>query len=485
MYDYLFQNNILQNNIILYKIIQDDDFLDNILVKTDNFLEFAISSNILLEKIFKRDPLFIYNIIDFFKNNEDIIERKRNYIKELLNENNMNLLNYFMENMININEEDSNKMNIYKNIILKKDYYFAMLFNQIWLNNYKNIEITNANLILMAKQILILYYYNEFYNKNNIDQIMFDEELYQDFLKLLVKYKGVYAEINNENIILKTFDETPAINENKLKIFYKFCISNNFINKNLLSWFFVLFYNELPKYLYNDFYYIILGVNHNILGVISKILNYVGIDLYKYDKAKFNDLVAKIEDNHDYLGKIYDNLKFDNKFDYEDITNNIYLIQRFYEIYSDIYTFLYDINLNKLETNQYYLFILTSPLDNSFDTSIYSIKNILPYSIDLVKIYNSVECKNFVGNCIFLTEFGIKKIKNIEKNLINKINTDQININLFDKYINFINILNYLSKFEIIPYNTINLPDYNLDNIIENYLILFPKERQILHNYGN
>jgi hypothetical protein len=486
-YNYLFDskqlnyNNIILLHELLQNIIENDKILNNMSIKSDSFLEFILPYKQILEKIYLKDSLYIYNIIDFYKNNEDIIEKKKNFIKEFLNENNLNLITFLLRNSIDDNNNNE-LLSIHKGIIINKEYYFARLFNQIWLNNFKNFEISNINLILMAKQVLILYYFNEFYNIDKIDQTMFNNDLYQDFLKVLVKYKLVYNDINETDINLKTFEEVPTINENKIKLFYKFCLDNKLMNKNLLTWFFIIFHKELPKYLYNDFYYIILEIKHNILEVISKILLYVGIDFYKYNKIKFNELIKNISDNHDYLGKIYENLKFDNTLDYENITNNIYLIKKIYEIQEDIYTFLYDLELEKLELDQYYMFIITSPLDNSWNSNLYSIDyNITENFMQLLKIYNSIECKNFSGNCMFLTLSGIKRIKNIEKELI-----DQIDLNFFDKYILFINIIKYLSNFEIIPYNKeIILFDYSLNNIIKDYLSIFPKEKLLIYNYGN
>lgn len=485
-YNFLFKNNSLNynDNIELYellnKISKEEDILNDIKIKSDAFLELILPYEELLEKIFKYDSLYIYNIIDYFKNNQDVIDKKKNYIKELLNENNLTLLNYFLEDSIDDSSEYEKK-NIYKDIILNKQFYFSVLFNNIWLNNLKSFVISNNNLTLMAKQILIVYYHNEFYSKNKIDQTMFDNDTYLDFLKLIVKYKHVYIDINNEDVILKKIDKLYISEEsgnNMLRIFFNFCLDNKYINKNLLSWFFVLFYKDIPKYLYNDFYYIIIGINHNVLGIISKILNYIGIDFYKYDKNKFDELVKNIVDNNDYLSKIYENLKFDNSIDLTDITNNIYLIKKMYEIQQDIYIFLSDIELNKLNMNQYYIFILTSPLDNAWNTNIYITNNYITFTPDLINIYNSVESRNFTGNCTFITNENIVRIKNIEKNLYNN------NI-LFDKYINFLNVIAYLSNFEILPFNkSIILSDYSLQKIIDQYLKLFPKEKHILNNYG-
>lgn len=449
-YDYLFRENQLNfnNKFELYYAVKDHDFLNNISdlsLKNNSILELVLTNDEMLEYVFKRDPLYIYKIIDFFNNNENFINKKQNNIKMFLNENNLELLEFIYKNQV-VDNYNREKANISKNIILNRDFFFTFIFNQIWIKNLDNFYISNNDFEVMSKQILILYYYNMFYNKERIDQIQFDNELYQDFLKLLIKYKSVYILLNNDMLILKTIEKKNYNNPNKLKLFFYFCITNHLVNKNLLTWFFVLFYDNIPKYLHNDYYYIILNINRNILGVISKILKYANIDFYKYDEIKFNELIKNISENNDYLYRLNEDLKFNNDINYSSITNNILLIQKLQQLYDQPYIFLYDIDLKQLDITKYHMFLLLSPLENAWKTSIYDIntqclgiinnKEALLNDdslLNLIKIYNSTICVNFKGTCNFLTPFGIKKIFNIEKNMI----LPDFDFNLFDKEIFF------------------------------------------------
>lgn len=502
-YDYLFKENKLNfnNKFDLYYAIKDDNFLDNVSqfsLNKNSILELILTNENLLESVFKKDPLYIYKIIDFFNNNENYISKKQNNMKMFINENNLELLEIIYKNHV-VDNYNIEKENISKNIILNKDLYFTFIFNQIWINNLEQFYISSKDFEIISKQMLIVYYYNMFYNKEKIDQIQFDNELYQDFLKLLIKYKSVYILLNNDSLILKTIEKKFYNNENKLKLFFYFCISNHLVNKNLLTWFFVLFYDNIPKYLHNDYYYIILNINKNILGVISKILKYANIDFYKYDEMKFNELIINISENNDYLYRLNEDLKFNNDINYASITNNILLIQKLQQLYDQPYLFLSDINLKQLDINKYHMFLLLSPLENSWKTSIYDIdtkcQNIVnkfepelneDSLLNLIKIYNSSICVNFKGTCNFLTPFGIKTIFNIEKNMI----LADFDFNLFDKEILFINIINYFNIYEIIPIFTKNIQYiidsyvFSLKKYIDIYINIFPKEKQHILEYG-
>lgn len=502
-YDYLFKENQLNynNKFDLYYALNDSSFLDNISdfsLKKNSILELIITNENLLESVFKKDSLYIYKIIDFFNNNVNYISKKQNNIKMFLNENNLELLEIIYKNHV-VDNYNIEKENISKNIILNKDFYFTFIFNQIWIKNLENFYISSKDFEIIAKQMLIVYYYNMFYNKDKIDQIQFDNELYQDFLKLLIKYKSVYILLNNDSLILKTIEKKFYNNENKLKLFFYFCISNHLVNKNLLTWFFVLFYDNIPKYLHNDYYYIILNINKNLLGVISKILKYANIDFYKYDEMKFNELIINISENNDYLYRLNEDLNFNNDINYASITNNILLIQKLQQLYDQPYVFLSDINIKQLDINKYHMFLLLSPLENSWKTSIYDIntkcQNIVnkfeedlneDSLLNLIKIYNSSICVDFKGTCNFLTPFGVKTVFNIEKNMI----LTDFDFSIFDKEIFFINIINYFNIYEIIPIFKKNIQSiidsyiFTLKKYIDIYINIFPKEKQHILEYG-
>ncbi len=347
---------------------------------------------------YKKDIEILLNL----KNGEIFVIK---YLVKIINKRNY----YKIKNKKNIIYEDENKIKFNMNGLLCKIEY----------NDNNNINIFTIN---------------KYSNKNNVIDIIIDNNNYTGFIESYNSYKKY-----NKQYILQISHKILSIYNNNKNIYYVILNNNCFININctykcqydtiyneiikVLQLLF--FYKNIKKYMSYRYFISPSFINENIYDKLNR------LNIYKYEI--FNDISLKYIDYFDII--IYNKLKLFNKYvSYTDIIKNNIL---------NIY------NYNKIELNKYIEKNYLEIINPTNKKRIINLFNVIDYNkfIQYFKNNYIIWNKN-INNNIFIFDYNIvNKIKCIELLVTINIYNNNVFRYIEEFYIDITNIIFYSNIF--------------------------------------
>lgn len=455
--------NIENNFLFYFYLLNDPDLLLKVDKKkwtNEKFLYFILSNKDKTKELLKKNSLVRYRIIDILSLDNNIFSELEINLNTIVKNENIKLL-YKLWEIIRNNITHETLSTIYKDIEIKADiikdikinrhefYYF--LLNKNWLLTKDKLIYNNGhNVDSIAKKIILLYYFKNF-NNPNIEGLLFDEDKMQDYLTILIKYNDIYKSFPMYNKIVFT-DSIFTLNEadfiylgykEKILTFINYLILSDEINLNVITWFYIIFINDINDNIKGDFLSLILNINKNHLGIINNILLSINKDFYKLDKKEFEKFIENLEKNS-YTYKLDDvSMRFVQENNIRTIVNNLYFLYnlRYPNTNNNIiYNFLHNentFNQKEFQLDKIFFILKESYLENNFETIEFNtniiyekyenLLNIIPLEKS-IKIFNSVSFFNNEKTFIFLNnKFGIK-ILNFDSNNIENFDLSENNL---------------------------------------------------------
>lgn len=452
-YSYLFESeeelnySEEDNVILLFQALNDEKFLEKIDKTTYsyyNFLLFILPFKNYITKVFKYNSLIYYNYIDLFQTQSNLIEFQINKRIDFLKQDNYKKIERLWDTIIPIIDMEESIENMFNDkelindINLNENEYFHFLVNQIWLNS-KNVDLTPfsqsyfIDINLLAKKILLYYYYQKYYICN-LKNLLNNEKENNEFLKLLVKFRNIYISDKPTNIFFKkevNLTESEKQEQDKYQKLYiqmndkeqnmlkfiNFLVENNYININIIQWFYVLFSKYIPEELNQHFLILLLKLDNGTLNFIFLVLQELDIDFFKLDIKDYEEFIKTVEANYD---KIY-NIQTSNYFeeiDFKQIINNMFFLTKLKDMSNNpelTYKFL-SLDIEKLSLDQFFFICDNSPLTVSNESILYKQDNrskkynslMKKHSLKkLINAYNSVTITQNLNKCFLLTNYNI------------------------------------------------------------------------------
>lgn len=474
---------------ILYQLSKNDDLIlelkeDELL--NEQVIKLILNNTELILKLSEKFSLFSYRIFDYFKENETEIQIKNQTVKNINNLYNRKILNtiWSLKN-VELTEKDFFNIEEMEKITLKKEKYFFYFLNKICFSNLKEHFIFNSeDTITLFRQVLLAYYDKKYEYVLDIKNLIIDDPKYKNFKNLLCKpeyQKTYYFENNKTRLEFKILKPSSALYnkdsdsfikiKNNIKIFFYFLILNKQINLNALKWFFIIFNDEIPLIIQNDYYTVLFDSDPNISSYILKVLKMLNLDIFQMDE-EFEILIKKIEEDNDYLGRLEE---YGNNIEEERPINNF----RFLEILKIINynntdggtensIFLKNIKLEDLNVNNLFIFLLHDPFKNSWIDLLNNVnlfENEVNFNVEnycsgdynkLIKIFNTILIKSFSNNIELINPEKEQKFFSTISTIDFQRDTN-INLKFFDEKILFYYLLQFLINYEIIPYSNKSL----------------------------
>lgn len=491
-FDFLFQeidSKYKHKNIIdsvkFVNNIQNLNNVDKSILIQDSFLDLVIYHDSWLENLFKKDCLYVFKIIDFFYQNIQIFKNKTNLIKEYMRSKYFNLDNYFFNHFITDNDLNSINqefINLINNIKIDKEKYIAYMIQKFWENNISHIyeDINFIGMIMILK-----YFYTIYYSTDKINQIDFSDS-YQNFIKFYVKYNHIILNITEDKIYFQNSPKIPPQENTKDNIlsFFHFCIENDYINMNILNWFFVIFGKELNTILYNDYFGIILNINNYDNGLVINVLKYIDMDYYNIDKQKLDNFLSSVKSSDDYYFKVKEDLHFENIDTIKSVINNIFLLKQIKDNKEIDFNFIKKIKEQGITKDLFFIFPLINPLEESYfeNIPIYkgfnnSLKN-LNFSY---KVLNTIILNETSDQYLIFKQDKLESINKFTIDLFKYIDTPSyiylLLLKLSDLYI--------IPVFDISYIENLNSNIINITNVLNLYNKIYPSKKNIINEYIN
>lgn len=478
-------NNIFNKDYIpvLYNAINFTDFFNNNEFITENFIKLILTNNEIIKNLFLKNELYIFKIISFAKNNQSYITYLNSDINLYTNKNlkQMELIWNQVNKSICVNLPIEISF-----IELNMDTVFYYINVYIWMSLIDEIPNTYNphQLNFLIKQIILEYYHlklNDFNFSFNVTlNFFYDESIYQEYQKFIIKYTDIYTSIDKFNINFKNFEDILFDTykddfKNLFFSFLKYCVKNKCVNKYLIEWIYIIFCDELDADIKNDLLFLILDIKKNLIKIVMKIFNFFNIDFYKINTDELKELLIKLQNKYDYLGKMSDNLNYDN-LDLENIINNINLIKGLNQK-SENYNFL---NNYYIEQEDFFIFLSYSPLVFDLnDIKINSKKiNFKDNLNKYISIFNSINLMSFKDYHILIDQTSTNKVY-VEiidlKNEDFKIENYNQNIILY-KFIEIFLEHDILLNKDISLYKNIQNHKFDLLEIIDIYNNIYPNK---------
>lgn len=491
----------------LYKILNESEEIGKYKDYYHNpaFIELLLNDTTLLKRVFKEEPMLIYNIIDYFKTHNYVIDKKQNSLIELIDDPNFEILStlwdYVKDQDFNYDElvDDGSYFDLINNMELNVTEYYYFLFNQKWLKDQNNlVELQDPEIALLSEQLINSYYYNLINKKKEIEALNIDDDLLTEYQRIEVKTSDAFSynkkgelffkKLLVPKIKLNLYDHSRENKLNLLKSFFRFCLFENHVNKELISWFYVFFHDYISTHVMNDYFQIISDVkNKNLLNYVMRILKYLEKDFFQHNEKKFRDFIFNLENNTDYLGRINENLNEHEVYEHKNVVNNIFIVGQLKRMELGYYSFLDNLKLEELSIDSFHFILTQSPLEHSWTSQIFKIekKSIIMKEntcvlSDAEQLYNSIAIRNCnPENYLFLK-------KNI---LIKNLETKDLLKNKFDLEILHYNLLRLFFYHSLIPVSgkslkeNINTHKYSLQSIKNLYIKIWPSDKKIINGY--
>lgn len=483
-FEILENKNINNTNFFsIYKFLNDKNVSNNIpkyLYNDNYFLEnFYIFDN-LINTLIKRDSLFRYRLIDFFKEDEANINEKKKRIEKIYKLD----INFYKQ-ILNFSEKsfeiEEGLISLYNEFEVNKDLTRNYLFSKLWKPNY----FIYIDIVKLSNRLLLLYYFNFYILKNRTNDLKIEDENYVEFLKLLSRNKNDYF-INKEfnNIIFRPDLKKKELEIENSEILYFF---NDFknpvnVNKNVISWFFIIFQNVIPLELHNEFLYIMFGFKKNTIGIVMNLLRKLGKKINRVTEKEKENIISTIKNN--YVFRENDNIE--NMPEIENYINNIILL---YKKKEDID--LFPRLLNPGSKDNFFFIQEKNPLISTVDEINFFVqetnKKFIHKNMSLIeirKIFNTICFNDFENDSVpIVIENGSIINLSLQK-IINKnyaINYE----NNIDKKCLFYTFLKNLFNYEILLANINSLS--SIDNYfrdINHFVNLFEKNNKTISFYN-
>ena len=461
--EYFININLYPN--IYYKLLNFISLFNKYFIKNDNILVDIEKKN-EYENLLSLNFKLLINIINnnnegnnyfheifrfIFKNNRSNPYIIYSYLSEIyefskknnlyfFNENEINLLEKFLNDLNSINEKEEKEK--IKNLIIlillelifsktNKDIVNKLFFIKNYLNKSEISNELFTNLKISLEKYLLKFIQNNV-NKSNIKNLNYQEEMKYawdlfDFLIFILKYlKSNKSKYNERDFKMNLFSI--------LGIFSFIEKENGEINLNNLNHFFVIYLIDFLKFLYyilNDVELIFLFNDNLFLHLIDNCFNncfqstlfhcniYINInEKDKESKKLISQIFLDLYMTH--LDQIYK--KYSNEDNKEDFSVNDL---NFIKILSNDLEKKYMQEINCLDYNL--------KKNSSYDTmiSIFYLSDFLKYVSDK-KLLKKYEKNEKLSTIIKLYQKMKEIILDIDKN--NKENKDKIDNNIFDFY---------------------------------------------------
>lgn len=445
----------------IYKILKNESVVKSLpktIYYSDYFLEnFYVFEDLIL-RLLKRDPLFRYRLIDFFKDNYVNITEKREIIKKF-HKQNIGLYSKIMEFCKDDTDISDNTLSVYNDIDVNMDLFRSYIFSSLWKPNY----FIHIDIQKLSNRLLLLYYFNLYIIKNRSNELKIEDENYVEFLKFLTKNKNEYF-INKEfnNIIFRKDlkKQDYCIENGDVLYYFNDCKHPSMVNKNVITWFFIIFNKSIPRELYNDFLYIILGFKKNTIGAVVNLMKKLGKPIIDITEKEKEEISKVIKNNYVFR----ENDEIENPPDIHMYINNVILLNKKTDVV-DLFLLIPDVFVKEnfffiqekdpLKTTKEELEFFIKETCRKFEKTNISLKN-------LAKIHNALMFKK-IEDCSqpmimengTLINLWLSKLVNEEY--------DKEYTKMIDKKCLFYTMLKNLFNFEIL------LPNFKDIDSVNNY----------------
>lgn len=507
-------------------------------MKSDVLKEFVLSYEDIIKEIIKYNSLYFFDFVDLITKQENkITEKQKNNIKTFYNEYDIDFLEdvwYFTKD--NISDTSILRYEpIISDMEIKGEFYFHFILNRIWISKPR----VKYDVGFLAKKLLLSFYRNKFHKDDDkIEGFKHDSPEYKESLKLMLNpnYQEVMTVFDNHLLDLYSTpiypldSNDPDYKRNIIMNYFEFLIIAREVNKNIITWFFFIYYDLIPVEIIKDYFAAIFGWNKNLSGYIFKILRYLEIDYYKISEP-LNDLIKNLENKHDYLFTLHDDLSLDNmNFEIEDVINNLYILQKINNIFnSDISNFnIFASQIENIDFMYLFAFYFISPLKESVEAikiemkQLYEHYNYIIMTIKDIIILEEKEDPTYVSqdeeslseeernkldsNRTVKAFIKVQQIYNSTHMMRNKGRRQKVisyndkielldyidfTINIFDKKTLAYHLVKLLRNFEIIPLKDETLKTnlekksrVSLKNLKEYYFSLDKDNKELYYGYS-
>ena len=352
--DYI-KNNISFKNLIFNSY--DKEFINYLIV--NNFIEFNyynIDINDLYDVILKGDiekvkicmliPEINNKINDFF-NNEEYNEKCQTLFGSLLKNENIDNLNFFVEN-----KKKDLKLKKFTSLIIKNIYdnnnFYLLKTNYYNLESKKNDKILESFLITIIKKCIVNLNYemitwclNKLEEKNKMKDNQYLPEICNVMIEKWFKYfDDIETKVEIIHKIIKSFDNTD-----------KYVLTNNLVNKMMDNIYFnkLLDFKEIIIELFsNDDRINLLNIiiEKTELSYIKLYINTIYNNTFNYDEINIKHLLLgfEIDKLHYFKDKIEEfNSKINSEILYQ-VISEINTIRSESTILIDLFNGLYNLD---------------------------------------------------------------------------------------------------------------------------------------------